>query len=86
MPSDGHGEDSSDDDDEDSSDGDEDDSSEDPPKEILRPRPSSKITIKGGGVPVDDKALVTKSLSESNFKSGISVKADVTAFSVDESE
>ena len=44
------------------------------------------MTIKGGGVPIDDKALVTKSLSESNFKSGISVKADVTAFSVDESE
>jgi len=90
LPSEGHGEDSSDDDDEDSSDGDEDDSSdgdrEDTPKKILRPPPSSKTTINGYGMPVDDKALVTKSLSESNSKSGISVKADVTAFSVDESE
>ena len=84
MPSDGHGEDSSDDDDEDSSDGDEDDSSEDPPKEILHPRPSSTMTNKGSGERDDVNAVATKHRSESNAKSGISVKADVTEFSVDD--
>ena len=90
LPSEGHGEDSSDGDEDDSSDGEEEDSSDgeedDLPKKPLRRRPSSTMTNKGSGEPDDDKALVTKSLSESNFKSGISVKADVTAFSVDESE
>jgi Na+/Pi-cotransporter len=88
LPSEGPGEDSSDSDAYNSSEGDEDSSEgygEDQPK-TYRPRPLSTMANKGSGDADDAEEPVTKRLSESNGKSGISVIADVTAFSMDESE
>ena len=89
LPSEGLGEDSSDSDVEDSSEDFDEDSSDghgEDPSKTHRPRPFSTMANKGSGEPDDAEEPATKRLSESNAKSGVSVIADVTAFSEDESD